>query len=97
MGKVVARRPECDQSCTGLWSSELNCLTLSAVAFEHSLIHLAQVKGHFQPLARDAHQLFIAALTGSFESYAQGLDLVLLRSQSLNKILFGHKIQPHSF
>jgi hypothetical protein len=63
---------------------------VSALALEHSQIHLAQVEDQFQPLARAAHQLFIASLTSSFKRLAQSVDFVLLRSQSFFEIILGH-------
>lgn len=63
---------------------------MSALTLEHSQIHLAQVEGQFQPLARDAHQLFIASLTSSFKRLAQSVDFVLLRLQSFFEIILGH-------
>ena len=69
----------------------LGCLRRSAFSFEHSSIHLAQVEGQLQPLARDAHQLLVSSLTCRLEGRAQRLDLVFLSLKSLYEILFGHK------
>ena len=68
----------------------LGCLRRIAFSFEHSSIHLAQVEGQFQPLARGAHQLLVTSLTSRFEGRAQRLYLVFLSLKSLYEIFFGH-------
>jgi len=62
------------------FNSWMLSLTMSALALEHSLIHLAQVQRQLEPLARDAHQLLVSSLTSSFQRFAKSAYFVFLRS-----------------
>ncbi len=62
----------------------------SAFAIKHSAIHFAQPKSQFQSLARDTHQLFVAALAGRFKYRAKRFYFVFLSAQPLFEIVFWH-------